>query len=271
MGAIPKKNKPGKWHLIVDLSSPKGFSINDGISPELSSVSYVSLDHLASLVTSVGRGAFLVKADIKEAYRMVPIHPNDQHLLGIWWEDSVYIDRMLPFGLRSAPKIFSAIADTLQWILIQQGIKHILHYLDDFILVASSLDQAHSDKSTLITTFHHLDVPLEVSKLEGPSNCLTFLGIEVDTEALMFRLPPNKLQRLQSELSRCIHRHSITKRELQSLTGLLQFATKIIRPGRPFLKQLYAMQNIGSHPEHHVRLNSSARADILWWYLFATN
>ena len=31
------------------------------------------------------------------------------------------------------------------------------------------------------------------------------------------------------------------------------------------------MQNIGSHPEHHVRLNSSARADILWWYLFATD
>ena len=102
--------------MIVDLSLPKGFSINDGISPELSSLSYVSLDHLASLVTSVGRGALLVKADIKEAYRMVPIHPNDQHLLGIWWEDSVYIDRMLPFGLRSAPKIFSAIADTLQWI-----------------------------------------------------------------------------------------------------------------------------------------------------------
>ena len=69
----------------------KGFSINDGISPELSSVSYVSLDHLASIVTSVGKGALLVKADIKEAYRMVPIHPNDQHLLGIWWEDSVYV------------------------------------------------------------------------------------------------------------------------------------------------------------------------------------
>ena len=69
--------------MIVDLSSPKGFSIYDGISPELSSMSYVSLDHLASIVTSVGKGALLVKADIKEAYCMVPIHPNDQHLLGI--------------------------------------------------------------------------------------------------------------------------------------------------------------------------------------------
>ena len=61
IGAIPKRNKPGKWRLIVDLSSPAGASINDGISPELSSISYVSVDHLSSLVLSVGKGAFLVK------------------------------------------------------------------------------------------------------------------------------------------------------------------------------------------------------------------
>ena len=82
----------------------KGISYGwENFSPELSSVSYVSLDNLASLVTSVGRGALLVKADIKEAYRMVPIHPSDQHLLEIQWEDSIYIDRMLPLGLCSAP------------------------------------------------------------------------------------------------------------------------------------------------------------------------
>ena len=83
----------------MDLSSPVGFSVNDGISQELSSLSYTSVDHLASLVTSVGRGALLVKADIKEAYRMVPVHPHDQHLLGVSWQDSYYVDRMFPFSL----------------------------------------------------------------------------------------------------------------------------------------------------------------------------
>lgn len=268
LGVIPKKNKPGKWRLIVDLSSPAGFSVNDGISQELSSMKYTSLDHLAYLVNSVGRGALLVKADIKEAYRMIPIHPHDQHLLGISWKDSYYVDRMLPFGLRSAPKIFSAVADALQWILTQRGISNLLHYLDDFIFVAASVDQAVSQKSMLISSFQHLGVPLELSKLEGPSTCLTFLGIEVDTEALLLRLPNEKLLRVKQELSHCLLRKSITKRELQSLTGLLQFATKVIRPGRPFLRQLYALQAIGSHPRHHIRLNSAARADIMWWYLF---
>ena len=55
LGIIPKKNKPGKWRMIVDLSAPKGSSVNDGISPELSSLSYPSIDHLASLITSKGK------------------------------------------------------------------------------------------------------------------------------------------------------------------------------------------------------------------------
>ena len=141
LGAIPKKHKPGKWRLIVDLSSPAGASINDGISTEWSSVSYVSIDHLSSLVISTGKGALLVKADIKEAYRMLSIHPEDQALLGVCWEGNIYTDRALPFGLRSAPKIFSAVADALQWIVVKKGVRNLLYYLDDFIFVSESLEK----------------------------------------------------------------------------------------------------------------------------------
>jgi len=80
-------------------------------------LAYASVDHLAGLVMSAGRGSFLVKADIKEAYRIVPVHPEDQHFLGVYWEGSLYVDKVLPFGLRSAPKIFSALANALQWTL----------------------------------------------------------------------------------------------------------------------------------------------------------
>ena len=71
--------------------------------------------------------------DIKEVYRIIPVRPYDQHLLEVRWNDYYYVDRMLPFGLRSAPKIFSAVADALQWMLFQRGISNLLHYLDDFI------------------------------------------------------------------------------------------------------------------------------------------
>ena len=270
IGIIPKKNKPGKWRLIVDLSSPDGASVNDGISSEWSSISYPSVDHLSKLVLSEGRGSYLVKADIKEAYRMVPIHPDDLPLLGISWDNTLYLDRVLPFGLRSAPKIFSAIADAIQWMLVQQGVSRCLHYLDDFILVAGSSERADRERSILETMFRTLGVPLEPSKLEGPSTCLTFLGIEVDTVQLQLRLPRDKMARLILELEKAQGRKCLSKSELQSLAGLLQHACKVVRPGRAFMRRLHVLQSIGKVPSHMIRLNVAARADITWWQVFAT-
>jgi len=98
--------------------------------------------------------------------------------------NTTYTDLALPFGLCSAPKIFSAVADALQWILVKKGITNLLHYLDDFIFVSKSLDEAKRNMLTLVSTFTSLGVPLEPSKLEGPANCMTFLGIELDTVTL---------------------------------------------------------------------------------------
>ena len=174
---IPKRNKPKKWRMIVDLSSPEGYSVNDGISQAWSTLEYATVDHLATLVWKMGRGAHLVKSDVKEAYWAVPVHPQDQWLLGIQWKSQRYIDCVLPFGLRSAPKIFSALADTLQWILVQQGVAPLLHYLDDFILVAPTNEKAMTLKTTLVSVWDTLGVPSEPSKLEGPSTIMTFLGM----------------------------------------------------------------------------------------------
>ena len=51
---------------------------------------------------------------------------------GLHWKGIVYVDPMLPFGLRFAHKIFNAIADVLKWILKQQGVRYYEHYLDDY-------------------------------------------------------------------------------------------------------------------------------------------
>ena len=116
--------------------------------------------------------------------------------------------------------------------------------------------------------FGKLNIPIEGSKLERPSPCLTFLGIEVDTVSLQLRLPSDKLANLKDSLNGSIQRRTMSKKDLQKLTGLLQFAKKVVRPGRPFLRRLHAMQEIGSHPNRFIRLNLPARADIMWWHLF---
>ena len=50
------------------------------------------------------------------ALRVIPIHPDDWHLMGIYWQSQYYVDLYLPFGLRSAPFLFNQFSDALEWI-----------------------------------------------------------------------------------------------------------------------------------------------------------
>ena len=76
-GVIPK-SAPGKWHFIVDLSFPQGSSVNDGVKESTSIVSYVGVWDAMKEIVRMGRGTQLAKVDIKNAYRNVPVHPEDR-------------------------------------------------------------------------------------------------------------------------------------------------------------------------------------------------
>ena len=89
------------------------------------------VDEVVHQVLSLGRGCQLAKINIESAFRNVPVHPHDRHLLGLSWKGNMFIDAVLPVGIRSAPKIFNGLADALQWIAEYCGIPHLRHYLDD--------------------------------------------------------------------------------------------------------------------------------------------
>ena len=106
-GVIPKGTS-GKWRLILDLSSPEGLSVNDGINPDWCSLSYVTVEDAARRIARLGVGSQLSKVDIKSAYRIVPVHPDDRQLLGMMWNGSLFIDCVLPFWLTfSTPDFYS--------------------------------------------------------------------------------------------------------------------------------------------------------------------
>ena len=269
IGLVPKSSQVNQWRMIVDLSCPRGHSINDGISQKLASLCYASLDTAVDHIRRLGRGTQLVKLDLKNAYRMVPIHPEDQHLLGITWEGETFIDRALPFGLRTAPKIFSAVADMIAWALHRAGIQCQLHYLDDFLFMgAPNTGEGAQALSVALRVFHHLGVPVAHHKTEGPATLVVFLGILIDTQAFELRLPRDKVQRLRSLLQAWSSKKKATKKELESLLGHLSHAASVVRQGRTFLRQLFDLLHI---PSWFVRLNLGARADLAWWKCFLQN
>ena len=162
----------------------------------------MSVDDVMAEVLRKGRGTLLAKMDVKQAYRNVPVNPKDRHLLGMHWKGEVFMDMALPFGLRSAPLLFTALADALLWIMKQRGVTWVDHYIDDFITAGppGSSECAHN-VATMKAVCEETGLPTEPEKDEGPATVLSFLGMELDTQALEIRLPQEKLSLLQAALS----------------------------------------------------------------------
>ena len=99
IGLVPKGHNTARWQMIVNVSSPGPNSVNHGIPEDQCSLRYASTDVALRLIRSLGAGCQLLKMNLKDAYRVVPIHLDDQYLLGISWEGGVFVNRSLPFGL----------------------------------------------------------------------------------------------------------------------------------------------------------------------------
>ena len=268
MAVIPKKT-PGKWRVIVDLSRPEGRSVNDHLRRESTHIAYSSVDDAAHLMHFLGRGALMAKLDIREAYRIVPIHPCDRRFLGVTWRDNVYVDCQLPFGLASAPAIFSAIGEALEWILRQRGVRGIIHYIDDFLLLGSPASpECLQALHTTLSTCQELGIPIAEEKTEGPSTTMTFLGIYLDSQAMCTALPADKLLHLRSMIDALQQAKTVRDvHQLDSLVGHLVHASTVCPLGKAFLNNLFAVKAT-LQPNQIRRLNLAARADLAWWKTF---
>eukprot|EP00079_Xenopus_tropicalis_P036153 XP_017949924.1 PREDICTED: uncharacterized protein LOC101732219 isoform X1 [Xenopus tropicalis] len=212
----------------------------------------------------------MAKADIESAFRLLPVHPESLHLLGCHFKGHYYVDRSLPMGCSISCAYFEAFSTFLEWVVHKKaGVTSVIHYLDDFLCVGPQ----HSNLcAVLLETLHQVTeqfgVPLAREKTEGPTTCLKFLGIEIDTSRQECRLPMDKVVKLKEEIEYARQAKKVTLKQLQSLLGKLNFACRIIPMGRVFARSL-ALATAGvRQPHHFIRLNQGHKSDLTVWSNF---
>ena len=267
IGIVPKKN-PGSFRMITNLSSPSGTSINDKIADIFSNVSYVSFDEAIKIIIAAGPHAFLSKSDIQSAFRLLPIHPNQYHLLSFRWNNLYYYDRCLPMGARSSCQLFELFSSALQFILENKEIKFIVHYLDDFLIANSSFNKCKDDLDLFLSTCKALNIPIALDKTFTPSQNIQFLGLDIDTVAETIKVPSEKIHKARTEIMKILNLKKCTLRDWQSLLGLLQFMCRAVVPGRAFLQNLYRVMVGCSKPFHRIRITKNIKKDLLIWLEF---
>lgn len=234
-------------------------------------VSMISLGPLDKALTRAHRtpGCIIIKRDIKDAFRIVPIAEDNQYLLAFQWNNSTYVECCLPFGLATAPFLFNLFAEALHWILqCLLPAFYINHYLDDFIAIARS--PSLSDPTGPFDKIYnrvtdYLRIPRNTKK-DQQGTCVTVLGIQIDSIAMEARLPLEKLCRATLDAAAALNVASLTLKQTERLTGLLAFCSRVVRLGRTRLQSLYTFQAAFPHGSSgRRRIPYEVRDDLEWW------
>ena len=262
LGAIPKDVDDVR--IIHDLSKPDG-----GINCLAwdTSVVYTSIDKVTSKIKA---SSYLAKVDLKAAYRSIPIHKDCYKLTGIKWkfdgdQCSTYLfDAKLPFGAAKSCRIFQTVTDSICRIMLKSGFV-VESYIDDFICIGDDELSCLTCYNALIELIQMLGLDVNFPKVCEPTRVLTFLGVVINCDQRTLSLPECKLIELKKLVAGFITKKKVTKLELQKILGKLNWASRVIKGGRSFMRRLIDLSCVPKQPYHFVRLGSEAKLDLSWW------
>ena len=135
----------------------------------------------------------MLKRDFKSAFRHIPTSPQGYWLLIFEWKGHYYVDLCLPFGLRTAPRIFNLFSEAIHWILETLYGWKLTHYLDDFLVVfpPSDEDTIQSHSFDFDTVLSQMGFTKAADKdMEGTS--VVHLGFIIESTAMEVTLPLHK-------------------------------------------------------------------------------
>lgn len=104
---------------------------------------------LRSILGCIQQGDLMQSVDLKEAYLHVPIHLAHRQFLRFAYVGRHFQYRAMPFGfslaLRTFTKILAALAASVREVPVC-----MVCYLDDILILSSSMTQAERDRGTVI-------------------------------------------------------------------------------------------------------------------------
>ena len=140
--------------------------------------------------------------------------------------------------------------------------------MDDFLLVSHTEEICRKQLELFLMLCSYLGIPMAPEKTVGPSNTIAFAGIELDFILMEARFPQEKIDKCQKLISTFLQRRKVTLKEIQSLTGLLNFACAVVVPIRAFLCRLIDLTLGIRRPRFLIRISQAVKEDLRVWQQF---
>ena len=150
-------------------------------------------------------GDWMASIDLKDAYFSVTMAQQDRKLLRFSWQGQMYEFQCLPFGLSSAPRVFTKLLKPVTALLRQRGLRLIL-YLDDMLLMAQSKFELKAFVKLVPQFLQLLGFNINWGKsVLPPTQRIQFLGFTVDSVEMSMWLPGQNQSGLQGHAETAFH------------------------------------------------------------------
>lgn len=253
----PKPN--GKVRLILNLKN-----LNKHIT-----TSHFKLEDIRTVLKIISKNSFMATLDLKDAYFLIKIHEDSRKYLRFIFNDTLYEFNALPFGLNTAPYIFTKIMKPVVKLLRSAGYISSI-YLDDICLVADTYESCQNNVETTRKLLNSLGFLINTDKsVLIPSMQCKYLGFVINTKEFNIQLPPDKRNKIVNETNKFIKLQKCKIRHFAQFVGLLVSACPAIEYGWLYTKQLERCKYLnlqGSNDYDKIMsIPTSLHQDLKWW------
>ena len=271
LNTVPKKDVSER-RIILDLSHPKGLSVNDFIPKDIylgenMPVIYPRVDDLVQMIKEKGRGCLLFKKDLRKAFRQISICPSSYNVVAFTWQKHIFCDTVLSMGMRSSSQICQRVTNAVSFIMFQLGVQ-ILNYLDD-LAGAENRDRAHFAYSCLGAVLQKCGFRESVDKAVPPSEIMVFLGVLFNTITMTLEVTPERVREILDLVQIWLLKSSAKLKEIQSLLGKLHFVAACVKPSRIFVsRMLIWLRSVYKSTLQEHKIPLMVKKDLQWWSKF---
>ena len=213
----------------------------------------------------------MTKVDLKDAYFTIPIHTSNRPVLRFSVRDCHYQFTCLPFGLSSAPWVFTKTLKPVTTLLRELGVRLVI-YIDDILVMAETPEMARDHTLGLIYLLENLGFIVHPEKTQStPTQEIEFLGMQVDSRTMELRVPGTKLKKIRAEVAKIRDQQATpSARGISRLLGKLNAISQAIPPGPLFCRSIQrdlakALDQGNQSYDVPCPLSPVAMEELTWW------
>ena len=254
MFLVPKKD--GKQRPVINLKR-----LNQSVKTE-----HFKMEGIHMLKDLLRAGEWMAKIDLKDAYFMIPMGQEDRDFLKFQWKEKTYQFTCLPFGLSSAPWVFTKTTRPVVATLRELGLRLVI-YIDDILIMAETESLM---KDHIVAVIYLLGFVINHPKsVLTPTQEIEFLGFTVNSTKMELKLPGEKIKKIWAETGKVLQSPTVSALALSRIIGKMNAATQAISMAPLYYRGLQAClrealqgnQNYASV----VTLTNEAREELKWW------